>query len=71
MHYYIVISSLCFNRTLSLRRIITTLQQFWFLQTTQQTEETLIQPTMQYQLGRRSEMVLVRSYFQYGEMIVL
>lgn len=60
---FALLSSLCFNRMLSLRRIITTLQQFWFLQTTQQTEETLIQRTMQYQLGRRSEMVLVRSYF--------
>ena len=69
---YNVLSFLSFVRMLSLRRIITTLQQFWFLQTTQQTEGTLIQSTMQYQLGRRSEVVHTCILFvviSYGEII--
>ena len=59
--WFTLLSSLSFIRMLSLRRIITTPQQFWFLQTTQQTEETLIQHTMQYQLGQRSEWFIPES----------
>ena len=44
---------ICFNRMLFSKSPTTTLQQFWYLLTTQQMEETLIQCITPYQPGLR------------------
>ncbi len=57
-----------FIRMLSLRSIITTLQQHWCLQTIQQTEETLTPFTTPYQLGLRSDIYSYSNYVQCIEV---